>query len=105
MLKKLGTLEEEKKPITIKSGINDITLVKAGTKQDVTPVIEEGTVSYVDAETKADWITITPGATKVGIAATSNETAAKRIARVNVIVTDETGAVATQSMTVTQSEA
>lgn len=105
MLKKLGTLEEEKKPITIQSGINDITLVKAGTKQDVTPVIEEGTVSYVDAETKADWITITPGTTKVGIAATSNETSAKRIARVNVIVTDETGAVATQSMTVTQSEA
>lgn len=105
MLKKLGTLEEEKKPISIKSGINDITLVKAGTKQDVTPVIEEGTVSRVDAETKVDWITITPGTNKVGVAASSNDTGAKRITRINVIVTDETGAVATQSMTVTQSEA
>lgn len=105
LLKKLGTLEEEKKPITIKSGVTDITLVKAGTKQDVTPTIEEGTVKYVDAETKADWITITPGETKVGIAATSNDTGSDRVATVNVIVTDETGAVAAQSITVTQEEA
>lgn len=105
LLKKLGTLEEEKKPIIIKSGINDITLVKAGTKQDVTPTIEEGTVKYVDAETKADWITITPGETKVGIAATSNDTGSNRVATVNVIVTDETGAVAAHSIKVTQAGA
>lgn len=105
MLKKLGTLDEEKKPIMITGGVSDITLVKAGTNQDVTPTIAEGTKKWVDAETKVDWLTITPGEDKVGIAATDNDTGSKRITRINIVVTDETGAVATQSMTVTQSEA
>lgn len=101
-LKKLGTLEEEKKPLTIASGVADLTLVQAGTKQDVTPTIDEGTVSYVDAQTSADWITVTPGSTKVGIAGTANSTGADRVAAVNIIVADETGATVAKEIKVTQ---
>ena len=101
-LKKLGTLEEEKKPLTIASGVADLTLVQAGTKQDVTPTIDEGTVSYVDAQTSADWITVTPGSTKVGIAGTVNSTGADRVAAVNIIVADETGATVAKEIKVTQ---
>lgn len=101
-LKKLGTLEEEKKPLTIASGVTDLTLVQAGTKQDVTPTIDEGTVSYVDAQTSADWITVTPGSTKVGIAGTANSTGADRVAAVNIIVADETGATVAKEIKVTQ---
>lgn len=101
-LKKLGTLDEEKKPLTIASGVADLTLVQAGTKQDVIPTIEEGTVNYVDAQTSADWITVTPGSTKVGIAGTANSTGADRVAAVDIIVADETGATVAKEIKVTQ---
>ena len=101
----LGTLTTEKKPIFIKSGVQDVSLVKLGTKQDITPVIEEGTVKWVDAETEADWITVTPGATKVGITGTDNGTGKSRSALVKVTVKDETGAVAAKEITVTQASA
>ena len=101
----LGTLTTEKKPIFIKSGVQDVSLVKLGTKQDITPVIEEGTVKWVDAETEADWITVTPGATKVGITGTDNGTGKSRSALVKVTVKDETGAVAAKEITVTLASA
>lgn len=104
MLAKLGTVVEEKRPLKIKSGVNDITLVKAGTKQDLTPAAEEGTIKWVDAETSANWITITPGASTVGIAGTDNSTGSDRKAKVTVVIKDETGAVASKSITVTQSK-
>lgn len=92
----------EKKPIFIKGGVQDISLAKSGTRQDITPVIEGGTVKWVDAETEATWITVTPGETKVGIAGTDNETGRSRSALVKVTVKDETGAVAAKKITVTQ---
>lgn len=101
----LGTLTTEKKPIFIKSGVQDVSLAKSGAKQDITPVIEEGTVEWVDAETEADWITVTPGATMVGITGTDNETGKSRSALVKVTVKDETGAVAAKEITVTQANA
>lgn len=101
----LGTLTTEKKPIFIKSGVQDINLVKTSTKQEITPTIEEGTVKWVDAETEADWITVTPGETKVSIASTNNGTGKSRSALVKVIVKDETGAVAAKEITVTQANA
>ena len=101
----LGTLTTEKKPIFIKSGVQDINLVKDGTKKEITPIIEEGTVKWVDAETEADWITVTPGANKVSIAGTNNGTGKSRSALVKVTVKDETGAVAAKEITVTQASA
>lgn len=98
----LGTLTTEKKPIFIKSGVQDVSLAKSSTKRDITPLIEEGTVKWVDAETEADWITVTPGETKVGITSTDNETGKSRSALVKVTVKDETGAVAAKEITVTQ---
>lgn len=95
----LGTLTVEKKPIFIESGVQDINL---DTKQDIIPTIEEGTVKWVDAETEADWITVTPGATKVVITGTDNRTGKSRSALVKVTVKDETGAVAAKEITVTQ---
>lgn len=101
----LGTLTTEKKLTFIKSGVQDVSLAKPGTKQDITPVIEEGTVKWVDAETEADWITVTPGATEVGITGTDNGTGKSRSALVKVTVKDETGAVAAKEITVTQASA
>lgn len=98
----LGALTTEKKPIFIKSGVQDVSLAKHSTKQDITPAIEEGTVKWVDAETEADWITVTPGITKVNIISTDNETGKSRSALVKVTVKDETGAVAAKEITVTQ---
>lgn len=98
----LGALTTEKKPIFIKSGVQDVSLAKHSTKQDITPAIEEGTVKWVDAETEADWITVTPGITKVDIISTDNETGKSRSALVKVTVKDETGAVAAKEITVTQ---
>lgn len=98
----LGALTTEKKPIFIKSGVQDVSLAKHSTKQDITPAIEEGTVKWVDAETEADWITVTPGITKVDITSTDNETGKSRSALVKVTVKDETGAVAAKEITVTQ---
>lgn len=98
----LGTLTTEKKPIFIRSGVKDVNLTKTNTKQDITPVIEEGTVTWVDAETEADWIIVTPDVTKVGITGTDIGTGKSRSALVKVIVKDETGAVAAKEITVTQ---
>lgn len=98
----LGTPTTEKKPIFIKGGVQDLSLAKTNAKQDITPVIEEGTLKWVDAETEADWITVTPGATKVNITATDNGTSKSRSALLKVTVKDETGAVAAKEITVTQ---
>lgn len=98
----LGTLTTEKKPIFIESGVQDVSLEKSNTKKDIIPVIKEGTVKWVDAETEADWITVTPSETKVVIASTNNETGKSRSALVKVTVKDETGAVAAKEITVTQ---
>lgn len=97
----LGTLTIEKKPIFIKSGVQDFNLTKSNTKRDIVPFIEEGTVEWVDAETEADWITVTPSATKVSITGTDND-GKSRSALVKVTVKDETGAVAVKEITVTQ---
>lgn len=101
----LGTLTTEKKPIFITSGVQNVSLAKPSNKQDITPVIEEGTVRWVDAETEADWITVTPGETKVSITGTDNGTGKSRSALVKVTVKDETGAVAAKEITVTQASA
>lgn len=101
----LGDTTTEKKPIFIRSGVLNISLAEPNTKQDIIPVIEEGTIKWVDAETEADWITVTPGATKVGITGTDNKTGKPRSALVKVTVKDETGAVAAKEITVTQASA
>lgn len=98
----LGTLTTEKKPIFIKDGVQDVSLVGTNTEQDIIPTIEEGTLEWVDAETEADWITVTPSKAKVSITCTNNETGKPRSALVKVIVKDETGAVAAKEITVTQ---
>lgn len=101
----IGTLTTEKKPIFIKSGVQDVSLAKPSAKKDITPVIEEGIVKWVDAETEADWITVTPDTTKVSITVTDNGTGKSRSALVKVTVKDETGAVAVKEITVTQANA
>ena len=98
----LGTLTTEKKPIFIESGVQDISLTKAGARQEIIPAIKEGNVSWVDAETEANWITATPETAKVVIVVTENGTGKSRSALVKVIVKDETGAVAAKEITVTQ---
>ena len=98
----LGTVTAGQKPLTITGGVNDISLVQAGTAQDVTPTVAEGTVTKVTAITSAEWITITPAATKVSIGASANDGDAARSAEVTIVVTDETGATVSQVITVTQ---
>ena len=98
----LGTVTTGQKPLTITGGINNINLAKAGTAQDITPTVAEGTVTKVTATTSAKWITIAPEATKVSIGASQNNGAAARSAEVTVVVTDETGATVSQVITVTQ---
>ena len=98
----LGTVTAGQKPLTITGGVNDINLVQAGTAQDVTPTVAEGTVTKVTAVTSAEWITITPAATKVNIGASANDGDAARSAEVTIVVTDETGATVSQVITVTQ---
>ena len=98
----LGTVTTSQKPLTITGGVNNINLVKAGTAQNITPTVAEGTVTKVTATTSAKWITITPSATKVSIGASQNNGAAARSAEVTVVVTDETGATVSQVITVTQ---
>ena len=98
----LGTVTAGQKPLTITGGVTDISLVQAGTAQDVTPTVAEGTVTKVTAVTSAEWITITPAATKVSIGASENDGDAARSAEVTIVVTDETGATVSQVITVTQ---
>lgn len=101
----LHTITTEKKPIFIESGVQDVSLEKSNAEQNIVPVIKEGTVTWVDAETEADWITVTPNVTKVNIAGKDNKTSKSRSALVKVIVKDETGAVAAKEITVTQASA
>lgn len=100
----LGTVTEEKKPIVITGGVTDIDdMVKAGTKKELTPTIDGGsTVAWVSATTTADWLTITPGATKVGFTGTSNDTGAARSAKATVTVTAKNGVSAFKEITITQ---
>ena len=100
----LGTVTEEKKPIVITGGVTDITdMVKAGTKKELTPSIEGGsTVAYVSATTTADWLTVTPGTTKVGFTGTSNDTSAARSAKATVTVSAKNGVSASKEITITQ---
>lgn len=104
-LEVLGPLTIEKKPIFINGGVNDISLAKSNARQEITPTIEEGTISWVDAETEASWITVTPDEAKVIIAGKDNTTGKSRSALVKVIVKDKTGAVAAKEITVTQAYA
>lgn len=101
----LGPLTIEKKPIFINSGVQDISFAKDSTNKDIIPNIEEGIVEWVDAETEANWITVTPNKAKVNIAVTENATGKSRSALVKVIVKDKTGAVAAKEITVTQANA
>lgn len=100
----LGTVTEEKKPIVITGGVTDIAdMVKAGTKKELTPAIDGGsTVAWVSAATTADWLTITPGATKVGFTGTSNDTGAARSAKATVTVSAKNGVSASKEITITQ---
>lgn len=100
----LGTVTEEKKPIVITGGVTDIAdMVKAGTKKELTPTIDgESTVAWVSAATTADWLTITPGATKVGFTGTSNDTGAARSAKATVTVSAKNGVSASKEITITQ---
>lgn len=100
----LGTVTEEKKPIVITGGVTDIAdMVKAGTKKELTPTIDGGsTVAWVSAATTADWLTITPGATKVGFTGTSNDTGAARSAKATVTVSAKNGVSASKEITITQ---
>ena len=100
----LGTVTEEKKPIVITSGVTDITnMVRAGTKKELTPSIEGGSiVVYVSATTTADWLTVTPGTTKVGFTGTSNDTDAARSAKATVTVSAKNGVSASKEITITQ---
>lgn len=98
----LGTVTTGQKPLTITSGISNIELVKAGTAQNITPVVAEGTVTKVTATTNAKWITIVPASTEVSISASQNNGTTVRSAEVTVFVTDETGATVSQVITVTQ---
>lgn len=100
----LGAVTEEKKPIVITGGVTDIAdMVKAGTKKELTPAIDGGsTVAWVSAATTADWLTITPGATKVGFTGTSNDTGAARSAKATVTVSAKNGVSASKEITITQ---
>lgn len=100
----LGTVTEEKKPIVITGGVTDITdMVKAGTKKEPTPTIDGGsTVAYVSATTTADWLTVTPGTTKVGFTGTTNDSGAARSAKATVTVSAKNGVSASKEITITQ---
>lgn len=100
----IGTVAAQDKPITIKGGVTDIAdMVKAGTKKELTPTIDGGsTVAWVTASTTADWLTITPGATKVGFTGTSNDSGAARSAKATVTVSAKNGASASKEITITQ---
>ena len=111
LLNKLGTLTEETKPIAITSGVEDITTVaQAGETKDVTPELtdvnsastKDNQISWVDAETEADWITVVPSASKVGLKASANTTGADRTAKVTIKVVNANNAVISKDIKVTQ---
>lgn len=107
-LAKIGTVQEGLKPITLQK-IADITdMVKAGTKKTVTPQLASGltgiTIKKVTAATDADWLTVEPGTTNVGLTGTDNSTGEARTATVTILVTASNGATAKQDISVTQQE-
>lgn len=106
-LKKLGTLDEEKKPIAIKSGVDDIpTVTNTGETKSVTPTLEDsGKIAWVDATTDVSWITVTPSASKVDLVVANNDSGAERTANVTIIVKDSDGAVVAKEIKVTQQSA
>lgn len=111
MIKKLGTLTEESKPIAITSGVDDIpTVAHGGETKSVTPVLtdvnsadtKDSQVSWVDAVTDADWITVVPSASKVDLKAAANTTGAARSAKVTIKVANANKAVISKDITITQ---
>ena len=114
MLKKLGTLTEEERPIKIKSGVDDQpTTTNTGrthtiipTLKDVNPDTEDdSTLAWADAQTDADWIKVVPSASNVQLTAGNNDSGAERSAMVNVKVKNKAGAVAAKNIKVTQQNA
>lgn len=111
MLKKLGSLVEEEKPIKIASGVDDqATTTNTGQTHTITPTLkdvnsattDDSTVAWADAQTDADWITVIPGASNVQLKAGNNDSGAERSAMVNVKVKNKAGAVAAKDIKVTQ---
>lgn len=100
----IGTIVDNKKPVTISGGVANIAdMVKLGTKKELTPTVDGGsTVSWVSGATTADWLTVTPGATKVGFTGTNNTTGAARSAKATVTVSTLNGASASKEITITQ---
>lgn len=111
MIKKLGTLTEEEKPIKIESGVDDQgTTTHTGQTHTITPTLknvnsattDDSTVAWADAQTDADWITVVPSASNVQLTAGNNDSGAERSAMVNVKVKNKAGAVASKNIKVTQ---
>lgn len=111
MIKKLGTLTEEEKPIKIESGVDDQgTTTNTGQTHTITPTLkdvnpattDDSTVAWADAQTDANWITVTPSETNVQLTAGNNDSGAERSAMVNVKVKNKAGAVASKNIKVTQ---
>lgn len=111
MIKKLGTLTEEEKPIKIESGVDDQgTTTNTGQTHTITPTLkdvnpattDDSTLAWADAQTDADWITVIPSASNVQLKAKNNDSGAERSATVNVKVKNKAGAVASKNIKVTQ---
>lgn len=111
MIKKLGTLTEEEKPIKIESGVDDQgTTTNTGQTHTITPTLKDvnpattndSTLAWADAQTDADWITVIPSASNVQLKAGNNDSGAERSATVNVKVKNKAGAVASKNIKVTQ---
>lgn len=111
MIKKLGTLTEEEKPIKIESGVDDQgTTTNTGQTHTITPTLkdvnpattDDSTLAWADAQTDADWITVIPSASNVQLKAGNNDSGAERSATVNVKVKNKAGAVASKNIKVTQ---
>lgn len=107
-LAKIGTVTEVLKPLTIQK-IADVTdMVQAGTAKTVTPQLATGlsssgiTIKQVTAQTDADWVTVTPGATNVQLTGTSNDSGSPRTAKVTIFVVGSNGATANQDILLTQ---
>lgn len=111
MIKKLGTLTEEEKPIKIESGVDDQgTTTNTGQTHTITPTLkdvnpattDDSTLAWADAQTDADWITVIPSASNVQLKAGNNDSGAERSTTVNVKVKNKAGAVASKNIKVTQ---
>lgn len=111
MIKKLGTLTEEEKPIKIESGVDDQgTTTNTGQTHTITPTLkdvnpattDDSTLAWADAQTDADWITVIPSTSNVQLKAGNNDSGAERSATVNVKVKNKAGAVASKNIKVTQ---